>query len=72
MRIVRHARNRMRRDNVTADEVEDILRRPDRSQPSVYGRTNYFRDYPDSTIRVTAIEEKDEFVIITVTRMRRK
>jgi hypothetical protein len=62
----------MRRDNVTAEEVEDIVLGADRSQPSIYGRTNYFRDYPDCTIRVTAIEEKGEFVIITVTRMRRK
>jgi hypothetical protein len=52
----------MRRDNVTPEDVEDILARPDRTAPSVFGRTNYIRDDRDSSIRVTAIEENGEFV----------
>jgi hypothetical protein len=52
----------MRRDGVTAEDIEDTLRQPDRVQPSVHGRTNYFRDLPGSTLRVTAIEENGEFV----------
>ena len=62
----------MRRDGVTVEEVQKCLDQPDRTQPSAHGRTNYFRDDWETTLRVTAIEEEGEFVIITVTRMRRK
>ncbi len=62
----------MRRDQVAVENIQDCLSHPDRTQPSVSGRTNYFRDDAETMLRVTAIEEEGEFVIITVTRMRRK
>jgi hypothetical protein len=37
---------------------------PDRTQPSVSARTDYFRDDAETMLRVTAIEEEGEFVII--------
>jgi hypothetical protein len=62
----------MRRDGVTVEDVQDCPDHPDRTQPSVNDRTNYFRDDRETTLWVTAIEEGGELVIITVTRMRRK
>ena len=40
---------------------------PEAATPTIKGRTNYWRRHNMEYLRVTAIEEADTFVIITVT-----
>ena len=67
MRFTRHARNRMRRDGIPDDDVRRCMEEPERTEPSIGGRTNYIRAYREAELRVAAIEERGEFVIVTVT-----
>jgi hypothetical protein len=73
MRIVysRHAKNRMRRDNISNAMVEWILAAPDSVTPSKQGRANAWKLTPDGWCRATFIDEQGQRVIVTVTRRRR-
>jgi len=57
----------MRRHQITDDEVRLCIEQPEETEPSISGRTNYTRTYRGLPLRVTAIQEDDLFVIITVT-----
>jgi hypothetical protein len=62
----------MRSEHISDYEVSECIAHFDYTEPTVLGRTNYYgRLARGLRIRVTAIEENDEFVIITVTPMRR-
>ena len=70
IRFDRHARRRMLQRGITQQEVEAILRQPQRIEPSAKGRQNAFCPAPHGLIRVTFRETADEFVVITVVRQR--
>jgi Domain of unknown function (DUF4258) len=67
LRFTRHARNRMRRPRITEDDVELCITQPSNVSDSELGRLNYWRPFREGTLRVTALEESGDFVIITVT-----
>ena len=71
LRFTRHARNRMRRDRIESELVKACLDVPDATTATTKGRTNYWRKHNMEYLRVTAIQEADTFVIISVT-LRRK
>jgi len=53
IRFDRHARRRMLQRGITQEEVEEVLRRPQRIEPSVKGRQNAFGPGPEGVVRVT-------------------
>jgi len=61
----------MRRDRISTEMVQACLDAPEATTPTVKGRRNYWCGHNDSYLRVTAIEEGGNFVIITV-GLRRK
>jgi hypothetical protein len=69
-RFVRHARRRMIQRDITQEEVEEILRRPQRIESSVKGRQNAFGLTPKGLIRVTFRETLEEVIVITTVRQR--
>jgi hypothetical protein len=63
----------MRRTHVTIEDVRACIENPESTSPSIKGRTNYKRSLGRrGTLRVTAIPEQGQMVIITVTLARRK
>ena len=69
----RHARNRMRRTHLTVEDIQACISHPDSTSPSIKGRTNYKLALGRrGTLRVTAIPEQSQMVIITVTLARRR
>jgi hypothetical protein len=54
-------------DEVTVDELFDIIERPDLVTPSIKGRVNAWRHREPKWIRVTYIERGATIDIITVT-----
>jgi hypothetical protein len=51
-------------------EVETVLREPDRIELSIKGRENAFRSTPDGVVRVTYRETEREFLVVPVGRQR--
>ena len=70
-RFSRHARNRMRRDDVVAESVYECVRGPESVTESVFGRRNYWRPYGGGYLRVTIAEEDEVLVVVSVV-VRRK
>jgi len=64
VRFTRHARNRMRWYAVSQ---EAAVRSPDATTAGNGQRVNYWRRLDASFLRVTAVEEIESIVIITVT-----
>ncbi len=56
----------MRRDRIEAELVQACLDTPEVTTATIKGRTNYWRRHNIEYLRVTAIEEADAFVIISV------
>jgi hypothetical protein len=71
-RVGRHAKNRLRQkrgtpEEVTVDELFDIIEHPELVTPSIKGRLNAWRRREPKWIRVTYIERGTTIDIITVT-----
>jgi len=63
----------MRRTHVTIEDVRACIERPEGTSPSIKGRTNYRLSLDRrGMLRVTAIQERGQMVIITVTLARRR
>ena len=56
----------MKERAATVDEVEDVIRRPDRVVPSVKERRNAFKFLNGRFLRVTYKAQTDHFLVITV------
>lgn len=69
--LTRHARNRLRRWQLTEDDARMVLAAPDRVTASVHGRMNAWKQTPAGWLRVTYRDEPGRQVIITVTQRRR-
>lgn len=70
IRFDRHARRRMLQRAITPEEVEAVLRQPERIEPSVKERQNAFGPGLKGIVRVTFRETADETLVITVVRQR--
>jgi len=70
IRIVRHARRRMVHREITQEEIEAVLRQPQRVAPSLKGRQNVFGPSPGGWLRVTFLETADEVIVIAAVRQR--
>ena len=70
IRFDRHARRRMAQRGIAPEEVEAVLRSPQRIEPSVKGRENAFGPGSFGQVRVTFRETENEFIVITVVRQR--
>jgi hypothetical protein len=64
--LTRHARNKRRRWRITNEEIEEALEQPEVSERSGTNRVNYWRRWRDAWLRVTAVEETERTVIITI------
>ena len=76
IRLIRHARNRMRWDNISQEDVEHILEQPEAVTPTERGRSNAWGRYwvertQTAWLTVTFIREHNQTVVITVTPRRR-
>lgn len=60
----------MEQRGIGRDEVEAILRKPERVEPSLKGRLNAFGRMPGGIARVTFRETPGELVVVTVVRQR--
>jgi hypothetical protein len=67
----RHARRRMKDRAVTEEEAESAIAGPDSLLPSVKGRMNAFKYLNGRYLRITFKEEKEQFLVITVTIRKR-
>ncbi len=61
----------MNERTATSVEVEEVLKNPDRLEPSVKGRYNAFKFMNGRFVRVTYQEIADHFLVITVVVRRR-
>ena len=68
IRFDRHARRRMQQRASTPQEVEAVLRRPERTEPSLKDRRNAFGPGREGIVRVTFREMQDEILVITAVR----
>jgi len=66
IRLTRHAKNRMRWRGVTEDEVERVLRSPERVESTRFGRTNAYAALQGRTLRVTYVDEEDALIVVSV------
>ena len=62
----RHARQRMKWRMISQVEVEQTLKEPDKTEPTIEGRKNVFKAIGNRYIKVTYRELKDEILIISV------
>lgn len=65
--LTHHARNKQRHWKFSLAELEDILDNPDGTAPSVMNRVNYWKRWRNAWLQVTAVDEGDRIVIVTVT-----
>lgn len=70
IRFDRHARRRMLQRGITDVEIEMVLRKPQRIEPSIKGRQNAFGRTVHGLIRVTFRETPDGVIVITAVRQR--
>lgn len=71
VRFTRHARNRMRKEEVGREVVEVCIRSPESITESIKGRRNYWRRHEEGYLRVTIADEEARAVVVTVTVRRR-
>ena len=62
----RHAKNRMRRDKVAPEAVEDCVTAPDLVKASISGRMNYWKRFGTAYLRVTIAEDPDQLAVVSV------
>ncbi|MDP2727817.1 MAG: DUF4258 domain-containing protein [Dehalococcoidia bacterium] len=68
----RHARRRMRDRGLSPEEVFLAIREPDKTEPTLKGRRNAFKQLePQKAIRVTYLEQGGSILVITVVRRKR-
>ena len=65
--LSRHARHRIRLDEIPVQQIADILATSELREPSIEGRVNATKAIAGRRVRVTYIEEEQGYVIITVT-----
>ena len=61
----RHARRRMNWRNISPDEIESVIRNPERVEPTERGRKNLFKRIGVRYIRVTVLESATHVQVIT-------
>ena len=66
IRYDRHARRRMRWRNIKEEEVEQVVRDPERIEPTEHGRINAFRWVDGRYLRATFRELETELLVISV------
>ena len=62
----RHARRRMRWRRISQEEVEGVLRDPERLEPTERGRMNAFKWVGNRYLRVTFRELESSVLVISV------
>ena len=67
LRFTRHARNRMRKQEVRRHLVETCVSAPELVTSSILGRKNHWRRHDEGYLRVTIAEENEALVVATVT-----
>jgi hypothetical protein len=67
----RHAKHRMRRQNIDPSVVIATIRAPERETPTVKGRLNRWGQIGRRVLRVTCMEERKQIVVVSVFFMRR-
>ena len=67
----RHAKRRMKEREVTEEEVEITIKKPEDVEPSVKGRKNAYKFMNGRFLRVTLKEESNHMLVITVTIRKR-
>ena len=64
--IVRHARNRMRRDGVAPSMIDEAIDSPDDIEDTIEGRHNYWKRVEFGWLRVTIADEAEQLVVVSV------
>ena len=63
--FTRHARNRIRRTNLSPSELENLVAEPLKTRRSG-NRASLWQNYNDGWLRVVVVEEGDAIVVVTV------
>jgi hypothetical protein len=71
VKYLRHARNRMRRHEISEAEVESTIENPEFMEPSIEGRINAWKEISAKFLRVTYKEETDGILVITAVKKRK-
>ena len=66
IRYNRHARRRMRWREISEEEVEHVVRDPERTEPTEQGRVNAFKWVGGRYLRATFRELDTELLVISV------
>ena len=53
--------------DISDQQIAEVLATPDQQQPSIRGRTNATKIIAGRLLRVTYVEEEQNYVIVTVT-----
>ena len=71
IRYDRHAKRRMKEREVTEEEAEATIKKPEYIETSIKGRKNAYIFINERFLRVTFKEEDDHILVITVTVRKR-
>ncbi len=69
--LSRHTIRRMRLYDITLEQISQTLSAPDHIVPSLKERYNAYRRIGERFLRVTYREEKERYVVVTVTPRKR-
>lgn len=69
--ILRHAQEQMQRRGITAEEIAQTIRSPDRAYAGRLGRIVAEKDFGPRILRVVYNEGQDEAVVITAVPIRK-
>jgi hypothetical protein len=61
----RHAKRRMKWRKLNEEEIKKVVLSPDRSEPSVHGRTNVYKKIGAKLLKVTYIKKNDKFFVVS-------
>ena len=69
--FTRHARTRMRRDEISEDDVITAIEQPDQTETEDNGRLNAWKRLEGDWLKVVYVVEPRGTIVITVTRKRK-
>jgi hypothetical protein len=65
IRYTRHAKNRKRWHKISDEHIELCVSAPELTERCIYGRINAWKRIGDRFLKVSYIEEENEFLIIS-------
>lgn len=66
IKFTRHAKRRMKWRKVSIEEVESVIKKPDKSEKSYNQRINVYKKIKGRIFKVSYLIKKNQIIVITV------